>query len=130
MANTFVSYRDLDLNFTRHPVTHDVSQLTDTEAIKRSVRNLLMLKRGDKPFHPEINSGIYDSLFDLVNPLNVVLLRDNILRVIQTYEKRVKLTGIDVRPNLGGNEISIHLKMTVITSQAPINFTVNLVRSR
>ena len=129
MANN-VTYRDLDLNFTKHPLSNDVSQSTDTASIKKAIRNLLSLKRGEKPFHPEINSGIYDSLFDLMNPINISVLRETILQTIQIYEKRVIVNNIDIRPNLDGNEIAIRLELNVITTQAPVIFTVNLERTR
>jgi hypothetical protein len=51
-----VVYRDLDLDFTRHPFTGDVAQKNDIDSVRRSVRNLILTKRFDKPFHPEIDS--------------------------------------------------------------------------
>ena len=51
-------FKDLNLNFAPNLVTNDVSKLTDIEAIKRSVRNLVQLNHYEKPFHPEIGSNI------------------------------------------------------------------------
>ena len=51
-------YKDLNLNFTANPVTGDVATITDVNAVKRSVRNLLLTNHYDRPFHPEIGSNI------------------------------------------------------------------------
>jgi hypothetical protein len=61
-------YKDLNLFFTPNPVTKDVSKVTDVQAIKRSVRNLVLLNPGEKPFHPEIGTGIRASLFEGFGP--------------------------------------------------------------
>lgn len=125
-----VNYRDLDLNFFRHPVTNDVSSVSDTEAIKRSVRQLLSFKRYEKPFHPEINAGVYDSFFDPMNSLQVEGLKDMIKALIHKHEKRVILNQVGINQNLDSNEIDVTLYFTVINLQTPLNFTVSLVRNR
>ena len=57
-------YKDLNLNFTRNPVTGDVATVTDVNAVKRSIRNLLLTNHYDRPFHPEVGSGIPNLLFE------------------------------------------------------------------
>ena len=47
-------FKDLSLNFNQNPVTKDITKVTDVEAIKRSVRNLISINHYEKPFHPEI----------------------------------------------------------------------------
>ena len=56
-------YKDLNLNFGRHPVTKELNTLTDAAAVKRSVRNLVQYGYYEKPFHPEIGSGVRALLF-------------------------------------------------------------------
>ena len=65
-------YSDLDLDFTRNPVTSDVVKLTDVEAVKRSVRNLVNTNKGERPFHPEIGCGIRGLLFEPAGPLTSI----------------------------------------------------------
>ena len=64
---TFV-YRDISLYFTPNPVSGDVTQITDVQDIKRSVRNLVLTNRWDRPFHPEIASRVREALFDMFTP--------------------------------------------------------------
>ena len=55
-------YKDLNMSFTKNPATKDVARLTDVEAVKRSVRNLILTNRFERPFHPEIGSSVRDLL--------------------------------------------------------------------
>ena len=57
-------FKDLNLNFNKNIITSDIAKLTDVEAIKRSVRNLVQLNHYEKPFHPEIGSNIRATLFE------------------------------------------------------------------
>ena len=68
-------YKDLDLNFGRNVVTNDVNRLTDVEAVKRSVRNLLNTRHYERPFHPEIGAGVRDLLFEPITPLTAINLK-------------------------------------------------------
>ena len=62
-------FKDLSLNFNQNPVTKDITKVTDVEAIKRSVKNLISLNHYEKPFHPEIGSGIRELLFEPLSPV-------------------------------------------------------------
>ena len=86
---------DLDLDFIPHPVTKDIVLKTDVEAIKRSVKNLILTNRHERPFHPEIGSGIRGVMFDLVSPTTAVVLQSEIRQVLNNFEPRVEL--IDIR---------------------------------
>ena len=87
-------YKDLNLFFTRNPVTSDVSTVTDVQDIKRAVRNLVLLNPGEKPFHPEIGTGIRGALFENFTPPVREALRDRIENVIRKYEPRVTVTKV------------------------------------
>ena len=71
-------YKDLNLNFSRHPITKDVRPITDAAAVKRSVRNLVQYGFFEKPFHPEIGSGIRDLLFENITPFTAAALERKI----------------------------------------------------
>ena len=83
------TYIDLDLDFTRNPATNDVSFKKDEEAIKRSVRNLVLTNFGERKFHPEIGSDAYGYLFENMSPLTAHNLEREVQEVIEIYEPRV-----------------------------------------
>ena len=92
---TFV-YRDISLYFTPNPVSGDVTQITDVQDIKRSVRNLVVTNRWDRPFHPEIASRVREALFDMFTPVTINIIRNAIEDVLRIYEPRVDVTEIAV----------------------------------
>ena len=92
---TFV-YRDISLYFTPNPVSGDVTQITDVQDIKRSVRNLVLTNRWDRPFHPEIASRVREALFDMFTPVTINIVRNAIEDVLRIYEPRVDVTDVVV----------------------------------
>tara|TARA_B100000029_G_scaffold486456_1_gene540829 strand:- start:1079 stop:1591 length:513 start_codon:yes stop_codon:yes gene_type:complete len=87
-------FRDLDLNFDRHPVTNDINVVEDAIAIKRSVRNLILTNFYERPFHPELGCGIRGLLFENYSPLMSVFLKRKIEEVLINHEPRIKLNSI------------------------------------
>ena len=117
--DTFL-YKDLNLFFTPNPVTKDISKVTDVQAIKRSVRNLVLLNPGEKPFHPEIGTGIMGALFENFDPIQLSALRSRIEEVILKYEPRVILRSVDFgaeEQNLDNNTLSCRISFFI--SNAP-----------
>ena len=95
-SKTTFLYKDISLYFTKNPVTGDVTEVTDVQDIKRSVRNLVLTNRFDRPFHPEIASRVRESLFEMFTPITVNVLRNAITEVLTLYEPRVTVTNIEV----------------------------------
>ncbi len=109
-------YRDLSLFFTPNPVTGDVSMVTDVQDIKRSVRNLVMTNRFEKPFHPEVASHVRDLLFERFTPITFNLLRNRIETVLENYEPRVSVTDIEIDDSgraMDNNELNVRIFFTL-----------------
>jgi hypothetical protein len=81
-------YKDINLNFTRHPITGDISKLSNVEAVKRSVRNLVNTNFYERPFHPEIGSDVRAILFEPVTSLVADVLKRYVEDVINNFEPR------------------------------------------
>ena len=91
-------YKDLNLNFTRNPVTGDVGTVTDVNAVKRSIRNLLLTNHYDRPFHPEIGSGIPALLFENFGPITANQLGREIEEMILNFEPRARVENVECYP--------------------------------
>ena len=102
-------YRDLDLFFSKKS-NKDVNKVTDIEAVKRSVRNLVLLNSYEKPFHPEIAGDVRALLFENMTPLTSAVIARKVQDVIENFEPRARLTGVNVTPNFDRNlyEVSIY----------------------
>ena len=95
-SKTTFLYKDISLYFTKNPVTGDVTEVTDVQDIKRSVRNLVLTNRFDRPFHPEIASRIRESLFENFTPVTINIIRNAITEILTIYEPRVYVTAVEV----------------------------------
>ena len=121
---------DLDLDFTAHPVTKDIVLKKDVEAVKRSVRNLVLTNPHERPFHPEIGSGITGILFELVSPTTAVVLQSEIRQVLTNFEPRVKLLDIRVLGDIDKNGYYVTIKFQPISTPSPVTIELFLERLR
>ena len=102
-------YKDLDLNFTRNPVTNDILRIEDVDAVKRSVRNLVQTNFYERPFHPELGCGIRGLLFENYSPIIGIFLKRKIAEVINRYEPRVSLVNVTLDDDPDRNRLKVSL---------------------
>ena len=124
-------YKDLNLNFGRHPVTKQINVLTDAAAVKRSVRNLVQIGEYEKPFHPEIASGVRDVLFENMTPFTANILQRNITDVITNFEPRALLTSVEVIPRFDENRYDCVVEFYIENAPAELidlSFTLERLR--
>ena len=112
--------RDLDLFFGKKSSDSDINVIEDIQAVKRAVRNLVLLDPYEKPFHPEIGSGVRDLLFEIVSPLTAIALAQSVEDVINNYEPRALLLGVDVIDNIDANAYDITVTFEVINAPGEI----------
>lgn len=128
-------YSDLDLDFMAHPNTKDVVKKTGVEAIKRSIRNLVLTNFYDRPFRPGIGSNAQRLLFDNITPLTANFLRDAIIEVIENFEPRAKLKmdssrGVVVTVDPENNGYVVTLTFVIINRGEPVTINMFLERIR
>ena len=123
-------YKDLDLDFGRNSVTNDVNKLTDVEAVKRSVRNLINTNHFERPFHPETGGNVRALLFENMTPLTALNLQRKIEEVLNNFEPRAKITQILADPDIERNGYRLEIKFYVIGIQNPIVVETFLERLR
>ena len=106
-------YKDISLYFTRNPVTSDVSTVTDIQDIKRAVRHIVLLNPGEKPFHPEIGTGVRAALFQNFTAPIKALLSSRIQEQLRKYESRIEVTNVSFNDNIDNNELSCKIEFNV-----------------
>ena len=116
ISRNMCQYRDLDLFFAKKQGSDDISKITDVEAVKRSVRNLVLLNYYEKPFNPEIGSDVRDLLFENMSPLTSVVLARAIEDVIENFEPRVRLINVRAFPNLDRNDYEVTIEFFVVNT--------------
>jgi len=124
-------YTDLDLFFSKKSTSKDISKVTDIQAVKRSIRNLVLTNHYEKPFHPEIGSGVRDILFEPMTPLTAHILTRKIEDVIENFEPRAKLIGVRALQKLDRNEYEVTIEFLVVNAPTElVDLTVFLERLR
>ena len=108
-------YRDLDLFFSRKS-NKDVNKVTDIEAVKRSVRNLVLLNSYEKPFHPEIAGDVRALLFENMTPLTSAVIARKVQDVIENFELRARVTGVNATPNFDRNAYELSVYFYVVNA--------------
>lgn len=123
-------YSDLDFGFYMNPVTDDVAKKLDDNAIKQSLKNLILMKKFDSPFHPEICSQITDSLFENITPVMIAAIKRAITYTVENFEPRVNLTTVDVQADPDHNTLYVTLNYQIVASgtQSSYSFTINRTR--
>ena len=124
-------YIDLDLFFTKKTTSKDISKTINIQAVKRSVRNLILTNHYEKPFHPEIGSGIRGMLFEPITPLTSYVLTRKVENVIENFEPRARLIGVKASPDLDRNAYEITIEFYVVNAPTELaELTVFLERLR
>jgi phage baseplate assembly protein W len=100
-------WRDLDLSLTLHPIRKDIMPLKDDNAIKNSVKNLLISNFYERPFSKDVGANLRALLFEPADSITKIALKDNIRRVIRKYEPRVVLRGIQINYQDDSNAYNI-----------------------
>lgn len=130
MARNTRTFSDLDLNFTAHPATKDVAIKYDEEAIKASVRNLILTQNYERPFHSEIGSQIRGLLFEPASPTLNILLKRAITDTINNFEPRVNLIQVDIKFSPDDNYVECSIYFTIINTTRPVQVNLILTRTR
>ena len=124
-------YSDLDLFFSRKTSNGDVNKITDVQAVKRSIRNLVQLNTYDKPFHPEISGGVREMLFELMSPITAHVIARKIELVIENFEPRARLVSVSCTPDFDRNAYEVTVEFYIVNAPTElVDLTIMLERLR
>jgi len=124
-------YVDLDLFFGRKSSNSDIQDLTNVKSVKRSIRNLILTNHFEKPFHPEIGSGVRDMLFENMTPVTAHILARKVEDVILNFEPRARLVGVRAEPILDRNTYEVTIEFYVVNQPTElVDLSVMLERLR
>jgi phage baseplate assembly protein W len=124
------NYRDLDLDFLPHPATKDVVKKIGVDAIKRSVRNLILTNFYDRPFRHYIGSNVQKLLFENINPITANQIDDAIRNVLNNYEPRIEITDVKVVMMNDQNAYAVSINFIIKNTSTPVIFNFFLERIR
>lgn len=129
-TNVTRQYKDLDLNFTIHPVKKDINKNVGDMAVINSVKNLILTSHYEKPFHPEIGSNVQKLLFENMDNITAAALEREIKQTITNFEPRVRISQIKISPDFDNNSYAVGLEFYIINRTEPITIQFFLQRVR
>ena len=122
-------YSDFLTDFDMHPMTKELSRNTNINAVKRSVRNLILTNRNERLFNSNIGGNISRLLFEPMGVSTADSLKHAINDTLSEHEPRIKLSNIEVLPDPDNNLYRINIYFMIVNIRDPVGMTVALTRS-
>ena len=123
-------FSDLDLSFNKHPVTGDIGAKFNEQAVKNSIKNLVLTRHYERPFRSEIGSNIGNMLFELATPALAAILKQEIINLIRNFEPRVDQLEVEVSFSPDNNYILVKIIFTIVMTTSPVVLEFTLDRTR
>ena len=123
-------YSDLDLDFAKNQLSLDVNVKTDVDAVKRSIKNLIIPGRYERLFQPDLSAGVSGLLFEQLTPGTKNTIETRIRQTIQKNEPRANLRNVQVLEDFDNNELKVTIDFTVVNISRPVNLEFTLRRLR
>jgi len=124
-------FKDISAVFEVNPLNDDLIVLRNSNAIARSIRNIIFTARGDKPFNPFFGSRVSELLFDPMDQITTLAIKTEIEETIKNFEPRVNLKRVQVNPSYDDNEYSVVINYEIIGIDLDIqqlSFALELTR--
>jgi phage baseplate assembly protein W len=113
------AFKDISLSFDRHPITNDILNIKNEDAIKKAVRNIVRTVPSERFFNPIFGSDVKTSLFEFVDFGTASELEDQILVAIENYEPRISNIQVRVDPNADRNEFEVFISYNIVGQEVP-----------
>ena len=123
-------YSDFHMDFFKNPVSLDLAVNRDEEAVKQSIKNLLLTDRGERPFQPDLGSDIRKMLFENLTPNTSLVMREMIRETVEQYEPRANLIGVDVIATPDNNAVRVVVVFNDINREEEVTLVTTLTRVR
>ena len=128
---TFQTFKDLSVTFKKHPVTDDLVQVKDKAAIVQAIQGLLLTRKGERPFQPELGCDVQNMLFEPLDYASAGTIKQEIRETINRYEPRVTVGKITCNPDFDNNGYSVQMQYTIVgRNDVPVGVEFILERTR
>ena len=128
---TFQTFKDLSVTFKKHPVTDDLVAVKDKAAIVQAITGLLLTRKGERPFQPELGCDVQDLLFEPLDYASAGIIKREITETIERYEPRISIDDILCQPDFDNNGYDVELQYTITGREdTPVAVEFILERTR
>ena len=129
-TNIARQFKDLDLNFTIHPLKKDLNKHLDATAVINAIKNLVLTSHYEKPFNPDYGSNVRKLLFETLDIITASAIEREIKQTIESFEPRVRIVGLAVIPDIENNGFSVRMEFSIVNQTNPVSISFLLERTR
>ena len=123
-------YSDFHKDMTVNPITNDLALRYDEDAVKESIKNLILTNRGERLFQPNLGGDIRSMLFENNTPSTLKIIQEQIKSIINSYETRANVIDVQTTSNIDDNKVAVKIIFSIRNREDPITVTVFLERVR
>lgn len=125
-----VSFSDLGISMTPHPVTGKLTVKKNAEAIVGAIKNLLLTNRFERPYDPLFGSDVRNRLFESFDNIEQANIERDIQTAIENYEPRVTINDITVVARPDSNSVQVGLSFFIVNDARPVEVGLEIERTR
>jgi len=129
-TNIVRQFKDLDLNFSLHPLKKDVNKHLDQMAVINALKNLILTNHYEKPFNPDYGSNVRKLLFETLDIITASAIEREIQQTIESFEPRVRIISVAVLPDIDNNGFTVRMQFYIVNQTNPVSISFLLERSR
>ena len=120
------TFKDVNIALPRNPFTKDIYGVNNDNAIKQSIKNIVLTVPGEKPFQPNVGSRISELLFEPLDPFTADSIKEEVINTITQYEPRVSVNDVFVKINFEKNSFDVELvyRITGLPTVETIEFVL------
>ena len=128
---TFQTFKDLSVTFKKHPVTDDLVQVKDKAAIVQAIQGILLTRKGERPFQPNLGCDVQNMLFEPLDYASAAMIKSEVLSTLNQYEPRISVVDIECNPDYNNNGYNVELIFKRLgRDDAPVAVDFFLERTR
>jgi phage baseplate assembly protein W len=123
-------YSDFDMSMTLHPVKKDITPLTDLQAVRNAVKNLVLTNFSERPFQSKLGSNVTALLFNPADQFTAIQMKKEIYRLLEDHEPRVNATKVQILDDTDANayRVSINFNVVQANTQTGVEFALQRLR--
>jgi|SRR5210317_1426574 len=123
-------FTDFKKDLEKSPISSDLTLFKNEDAVKESLKNLILTNKGERLMQPNLGGNIKAMLFENITPATLKLIEEQIRETINLYEPRVDLIDVVVTSNLDDNVVSVQIEFYISSNQQPLTLSIFLERTR
>ena len=108
------TFKDLSVVFKKHPVTDDLVTVKDKVAIAQSISNLLQTNTGERPFNPDLGSGLREILFEQADWGTAAIISGRVKECLIKFEPRIVVLSCNASPDFDNNGFDVEIEYEIL----------------